>query len=145
MIKTEQAYLHAKKIIKEFEDTYEEKKQQLQAEGWTDEQIDLGLSPSEHMIENLKREVKEYGDIKQGLFDKTITFSNIGIRLIQFRIFKKVSQSVLAKRLGVTPALISRDERNNYSGITFDKAKRILNALGIDDSFSFTEPITKAQ
>jgi transcriptional regulator with XRE-family HTH domain len=41
------------------------------------------------------------------------------------------SQRELAKRLGVPESQVSRDERNEYFGITLERAVRILDALGV--------------
>jgi transcriptional regulator with XRE-family HTH domain len=35
----------------------------------------------------------------------------------------------LAGRLGISEAVVSRDERNEYHGITVDRAQRVLDAL----------------
>jgi hypothetical protein len=38
----------------------------------------------------------------------------------------------LTDRLGVHQSQVSRDERNEYHGITVDRASRILEVLGVD-------------
>ena len=38
----------------------------------------------------------------------------------------------LADRLGVHESQVSRDERNEYHGVTVDLANRVLEALGVD-------------
>ncbi len=42
-----------------------------------------------------------------------------------------MTQRELARRLSVDEAMVSRDERNEYHGITVDRAKRMLDALGV--------------
>ena len=37
----------------------------------------------------------------------------------------------LAERLGVDLSQVSRDERNDYRGITVDRAQRVMDALGV--------------
>ncbi len=49
--------------------------------------------------------------------------------LIAARIANGVTQRELAERLGVSEAQVSRDERNEYHGITVDRAQRILDVL----------------
>ena len=39
------------------------------------------------------------------------------------------SQRESAKKLGVSEAQVSRDERNEYHGITVDRAQRVLDAM----------------
>ncbi len=50
--------------------------------------------------------------------------------LIAARIANGLSQRELAERLGVSEAQVSRDERNEYHGITVERAQRILDTLG---------------
>jgi transcriptional regulator with XRE-family HTH domain len=50
--------------------------------------------------------------------------------LIAVRIAQGVSQRELATRLDVHESQVSRDERNEYFGITLERAARVLDALG---------------
>lgn len=47
------------------------------------------------------------------------------------RIARGLTQRELAERLGVNESMVSRDERNEYHGITVDRAMRILDAMGV--------------
>jgi transcriptional regulator with XRE-family HTH domain len=51
--------------------------------------------------------------------------------LISLRIAQGISQRDLSKRLGVHESQVSRDERNEYFGITLERAIRILDALNV--------------
>jgi transcriptional regulator with XRE-family HTH domain len=51
--------------------------------------------------------------------------------LISLRIAQNISQRELAKRLDVHESQISRDERNEYFGITLERAVKILDALNV--------------
>jgi transcriptional regulator with XRE-family HTH domain len=42
-----------------------------------------------------------------------------------------MSQKELAERLGVSEAVVSHDERNEYHAVSVDKAQRVLDALGL--------------
>ncbi len=42
-----------------------------------------------------------------------------------------LSQRELAEKLGVHESQVSHDERNEYYGITIERATRILDALGV--------------
>jgi ABC-type Zn uptake system ZnuABC Zn-binding protein ZnuA len=44
--------------------------------------------------------------------------------------FDGISQKELADRLAVNISQVSRDESNEYHGISLDRAQRILDALG---------------
>jgi transcriptional regulator with XRE-family HTH domain len=41
-----------------------------------------------------------------------------------------MTQRQLAELLGVSETMVSRDERNEYHGITVQRATRVLEALG---------------
>lgn len=58
--------------------------------------------------------------------------SGVARLLIAVRIAGGLSQRELAERLGVHETQVSRDERNEYHGITVERANRILEALGVE-------------
>jgi len=51
--------------------------------------------------------------------------------LVALRIAQGVSQRELAKRLEVHESQVSRDERNEYFGITLERAIKILDGLNV--------------
>lgn len=132
MIKTEMEYKRSLERIREQERLLEEQRRELEQMGLSEEQIERGLAPSRFFGERLKQEIREYERHKAGDFDMTCTFDNIGRKLIAFRIYKGLSQAELAKRLGVTPPQVSRDERNEYGGASMEKIKQVLKALEMD-------------
>ena len=79
----------------------------------------------------LKEEVESYERLKRGEFDELENFRGFGTLLISLRIAKGISQRELAKRLNVHESQISRDERNEYFGITLERAMKILDALDV--------------
>ncbi|HKC76557.1 MAG TPA: helix-turn-helix transcriptional regulator [Chloroflexota bacterium] len=62
-------------------------------------------------------------------FDTLQGLTSIGQLLIAARIANGLSQRELADRLGVSETQVSRDERNEYHGITVERAQRILDCL----------------
>ena len=58
-------------------------------------------------------------------------FRGVGRLLVALRIAVGMSQRDLAKLLKVHKSQVSRDERNEYHGITLERATRILDALGL--------------
>ena len=59
------------------------------------------------------------------------------------RIANGLTQKELAKRLGVSAAQVSKDERNEYHGITVERAQRILDALNETITMTVEErPVT---
>ncbi len=56
----------------------------------------------------------------------------IGQLLVALRIAQGITQRELAERLGVHGSQVSRDERNEYHGVTVERVQRILDALGVE-------------
>jgi predicted XRE-type DNA-binding protein len=132
MIKTEQEYKRCMTQVAQQEQLLAEQRAELEKMGLTKEQIERGLAPARFFGERLKREIHEYESYKSGQFDMRCTLDNIGRQLIAFRIYKGISQAELAKRLGVSPPQVSRDERNEYGGASMEKIKQVLKALEME-------------
>lgn len=81
--------------------------------------------------EQLKEEVEYYERVKRGEFEAIQNLVDVGRILIGARIALGMTQRELAERLDVSEAQVSKDERNEYHGITLEKAQRILDALGV--------------
>lgn len=47
------------------------------------------------------------------------------------RITRGLTQRKLADLLGVSETMVSRDERNEYHGITVERVNKIIEALGV--------------
>ena len=63
--------------------------------------------------------------------------------LIAMRIYQGLTQRELADKLGVHESQVSRDERNEYAGITVERANRILEALGAELRTNIVKPTRK--
>jgi ribosome-binding protein aMBF1 (putative translation factor) len=79
----------------------------------------------------LKEEVEAYERLKRGEFEELDNLRGVGHLLIASRIAQGISQRELARRLGVHETQVSRDERNEYFGITLERAAKILDALNV--------------
>jgi len=85
------------------------------------------------MIRQLEEEVSEYDQLKSGEFVPP-TFDRldqISPYIVKLRIAQGVSQTELARRLGVSKQVISRSEENDYQGLAVARLQEILDALGI--------------
>ena len=78
----------------------------------------------------LKEEVEWYERVKRRDFGVVRQLTEVGSLLVALRITNGITQSELAKRLGVDVSQVSRDERNDYHGVSVERADRILLALG---------------
>jgi len=94
----------------------------------TDE-VERGLEPLLSFRSGLEKEVAWYEGVKRREFPSLLRLGDVGRLLIALRIANKLSQRELAGRPGVSEAQVSRDEKNEYHGITLERARRVLDAL----------------
>src|ERR1039457_3176662 len=103
----------------------------LKKRGLTKNEIKRVTDPMVSFHLQLKEEVESYERLRRGEFQDLDNLSGLGQLLISLRIAQGVSQRELARRLGVHESQVSRDERNEYFGITLERAVRILDALHV--------------
>ena len=84
-----------------------------------------------HFAGRGKEEVESYERLKRGEFEELENLRGLGHLLISLRIAQGISQRELARRLDVHESQVSRDERNEYFGITLERAIKILDALNV--------------
>src|SRR5258708_21510167 len=87
----------------------------------------------EGMIRQLEHELREYDELKSG--DLTLPnverLDQIAPFVAKIRIAKGVSQTELARRLGVSKQVISRYEESEYQTVAISRLQEILDAIGI--------------
>ncbi len=132
MIQNEVEYKAMVRRVQEQAERLIQQAAELKSTGLTKEQIKRATDPVRCFHEQLKEEIQSYERLKRGEFDELQNFSGVGRLLVALRIAKGVTQRELAKRLEVSESQVSRDERNEYHGITVDRAQRILEALGVE-------------
>ena len=131
MIRNEAEYQHASARLSEERNRLAEHRARLRATGLTEEEIKRVIDPIESFHLQLKEEVESYERLKRGEFDELENLRGLGHLLIAVRIAQGISQRELARRLDVHESQISRDERNEYFGITLERAAKILDALNV--------------
>lgn len=102
----------------------------FQSTGLSPDEIKRGLDPIDAFRAQLQEEIAWYDRVRRRDFGAIQGLTGVGQLLIAARIANGLSQRELAERLGVSEAQVSRDERNDYHGITLDRAQRILDCLG---------------
>jgi ribosome-binding protein aMBF1 (putative translation factor) len=132
MIRTENEYRSSLERIEQIEQLLKDQEKKLAAEGLRAEQIKRALDPSRVLHEQVKEEVESYQRLKKGRFEELRNLHGIGQMLIGVRIALGLSQRELAEKLGVHESQVSRDERNEYFGVTVERAARILDVLGVE-------------
>lgn len=99
----------------------------------TAEDLELNRQVLLSEIAYFETEIKEYSDLLQGK-----VFNNSGMPLeelpkllIKSRIAKNISQSELARKLGLKAQAIQRYEANEYAQASFSRLLQVAQALGL--------------
>jgi ribosome-binding protein aMBF1 (putative translation factor) len=131
MIRNENEYQEASTRLADERHRLIDHRTRLKEAGLSDEEIKRVIDPMESFHLQLAEEVESYERLKRGEFEELENFRGFGHLLISLRIAKGISQRELAKRLNVHESQVSRDERNEYFGITLERAIKILDALDV--------------
>ncbi len=85
------------------------------------------------IIRQLEDEVREYEDLKCGQLSlpDVERLDQIAPFVTKMRIAKGVSQTELARRLGVSKQVISRYEEMEYQTVAISRLQEILDAIGV--------------
>lgn len=131
MIRNEAEYQEASARLADERQRLAVHRTRLKEAGLGEEEIKRVIDPMESFHLQLKEEVASYERLKRGEFEELENFRGFGHLLISLRIAQGISQRELAKRLSVHESQVSRDERNEYFGITLERAVKILDALNV--------------
>ncbi len=131
MIRTEQEYQLTVQNLAEQDERLKLQEVQLKGMKLTKDGIKRVLDPIRCLSAQLKDEIETYERLKRGEFPELENLAGMGQLLIALRISKGLTQRELAQRMGVNESQVSRDERNEYHGITLDRTQRILEVLEV--------------
>jgi len=131
MIRNETEYQEAVLRLAEERKRLADHRVRLKEAGLKEEEIKRVIDPMESFHLQLKEEVDGYERLKRGEFEDLDNLRGFGHLLISLRIAQGISQRELARRLEVHESQVSRDERNDYFGITLERAIRVLDALNV--------------
>jgi len=129
MIRNEREYEQALERIRQEKQRLARQNAELKGMGLTPVQIKRALDPMRSFHQQLEEEVDSYERLKRGQFDEMLNLRGLGQLLVSLRIARGLTQRQLAEKLGVHETQVSRDERNEYHGVTMERAARILDAL----------------
>lgn len=132
MIRTDLEYRDALRQIEHDALFQSEERDRLFAAGASATEVDSALEPVTSFHLQLQEDVAEYERLKRGEISPFTGFGQIGRMLVALRIARGMTQRQLAERLGVHESQVSRDERNEYHGITVERVNRILLAIGAE-------------
>jgi len=87
----------------------------------------------ESMIGQLEDELREYDQLKSGklVLPRIERLDQIAPFIAKMRIAKGVSQTEMARRLGVSKQVISRYEEAEYQTVAIARLQEILDAIGM--------------
>lgn len=131
MIRNETEYQEASARLADERNRLTEHRARLKETGLSDEEIKRVIDPMESFHLQLKEEIESYERLKRGEFEELENLRGLGHLLISIRIAQGMSQRELARRLDVHESQVSRDERNEYFGITLERAIKVLDALNV--------------
>ena len=131
MIRTDAEYHKTLEQIAQVQRALEAQRQQFTAAGLDAESLQLALDPSEAMLVQLQDEAATYRRMQRGELGTLTSVADIGRWLIGVRLARRMTQKQLAEALGVSEAQVSRDERNEYHGISVERAQSLLARMGV--------------
>ncbi|WP_417729740.1 helix-turn-helix domain-containing protein [Rosistilla oblonga] len=131
MIRNEQEYREASERIEAERNRLDAHRKSLSESGLGDTELTRAMEPLVSFHEQLREEVTHYENLKRGVFPDLQNLRGLGVLLVSLRIARGITQRELAAKLDVHESQVSRDERNEYHGVTLDRANRILDALDV--------------
>jgi DNA-directed RNA polymerase specialized sigma subunit len=141
MIRNEAEYQEALSRLEDERERLDEHRSRLAEMGLDDAELKRALDPIRSFHLQLEEEVQSYERLKRGDIGELLNLHGLGRSLIALRIARGLTQRELAARLGVHESQVSRDERNEYHGVTVERASRILDAMGVRLRSLFEQPI----
>lgn len=140
MIRSEREYKRAVRRFDKEKALLSEYRSQLKTEGLSPDKVKRLMGPLQSFTQELENQLAEYERIKRGDIGECNNLHGIGRMLIAIRIALGLSQREFAKRIGVHPTQVCRDERNEYHGITIERAASIFDTFEVELSSSFRKP-----
>ena len=120
MLKTENEYKLAVQKLTDQRTRFTQQRDAYIQSGLEADELERVLAPLRSFTMELEEEIADYESLKRGEFTELDGLRGIGTLLVRMRIASGMTQKELADKLGVDPSLVSRDERNEYHGVTVD-------------------------
>ena len=131
MIRTESEYRKALERLEQDREHIRVQRIYLEGLNLDSDGVERAMQPVLSFHKQLEEEIETFDQMRRGELPTLHALSDIGRWLIGVRIARGLSQKELATLLGVAEAQISRDERNEYHGITVERAQTILQKMGV--------------
>lgn len=132
MIRNENEYQEAVKRLGEERNRIAVYEENWRGQNMTEVEVKRLMDPIRSFHLQLAEEVESYEKIKRREIGELRNLRGLGHLLISLRIALGLSQRDMAEKLDVHESQVSRDERNEYHGITLERAAKILEALDVE-------------
>jgi DNA-binding XRE family transcriptional regulator len=139
MIRNEREERETRERLDDFRAQLVETRRALTERAAGAEATELAAQPLQVLIAELEYDLSFYARLRQQGVSAVPNYppDESGKELIALRIARGWTQRKLAEALGVSEAQVSRDERNDYQGISQERRARILDALGVEERREF--------
>jgi ribosome-binding protein aMBF1 (putative translation factor) len=104
---------------------------ELEKDGLPSADIERAVEPVRAFAIKLEETIEEYERVRNGELPSIASLEDLGPALVAARIAAGVTQRELAVRLRVHESQVSRDERNDYHGVTLERAAKLLDVIGV--------------
>ncbi len=141
MIRSETEYGEAVSRLRDEEARLSDQKARLLEMGLAAEEVERALDPFRSFHLQLREEVEYYERLRRGEVGALQNLHGLGQMVVGLRIARGLTQRQLAVLIGVHESQVSRDERNEYHGLTVERASRILDALRVRLDSWIEEPV----
>jgi transcriptional regulator with XRE-family HTH domain len=132
MIRSEAEYRDAVARAQRAAERLIQYREELRAKGLSPDEIEKAVGSTVSIQDDLHEEIGRYRRFKAGDLGDFKGLREIGQLLIAARLARGLSQRELSERLAIHESQVSRDERNEYQGISVDRAAQVLEVLSID-------------
>ena len=104
---------------------------ELEKDGLPAIDVERALDPVRSFVQQLRGIIDEYERVRRGELPDIVSLDDLGPALVAARVAAGVTQRELAVRLGVHESQVSRDEKNDYHGVTIERASKVLATIGV--------------
>ena len=132
MIRSESEYRDALSRSAKAADALAKFSRELGLKGLSPGEIENSVALMVSLQEDLQDEIRRYEEFREGDLSCLKSLREIGNLLIAARIARGLSQRDLSERLGIHESQVSRDEKNEYQGISCERASQILEVLSVE-------------
>lgn len=133
MIKNQKQYRITKAQVRRFEESLEELAHQSRPANITPRLWGAQRDAAAAQLDELREQVEAYERLHFGKSRSVVleTVEDLPKVLIRARIASGLTQEGLARRLGVRPQQVQRDEATEYGSASFARVVKVVQALGL--------------